>query len=62
MWLEAMVVNRVEYNEDCFAGAICLDASWILLRITAVVFCSVVTIPAKNIVYVAWVCSAEIKA
>lgn len=48
-----MFVNRVETTEDCFAGAICLDTSWLIHRLSAIVFAFVVGTPAMRIMYVA---------
>ena len=52
MWIEAMFVNRTETTEDCFAGAICLDTSWIVRRLSAVIFGFLLGTPAMRIMYV----------
>lgn len=52
MWIEAMFWNSLEVTERCILDSFCFEASWILLKFTAVVFSQIVSIPARVIMYV----------
>ena len=52
MWIEAMFVNRLQLQGQCFMGAICLDTAWLTLRVTAVLASMFLNAPAMRLMYV----------
>merc|ERR1712061_341890 len=44
-----MVVNRIELTERCFLETFCLDAQWLVLRFSAIIFSKILSAPAIGI-------------
>lgn len=52
LWTDAMFMNLLNVEDECFFGIICFKRAWITGNLARIVMGEILTYPAKKMMYV----------